>query len=65
MYLVLARFHIPNDDDGCDISDYQDIMDAFGTLADWEEMLAEGDSPENIRLLPMRPFEARVCRLLQ
>jgi len=40
-------------------------MDAFGTLADWEEMLAEGDSSENIRLLPMRPFEARVYRLLQ
>jgi len=31
----------PNDDNGYDISDYQDIMDEFGTLADWEEMLAE------------------------
>ncbi|MEN4098829.1 MAG: alpha-glucosidase, partial [Anaerolineaceae bacterium] len=30
----------PNDDNGYDISDYQDIMDEFGTLADWEEMLA-------------------------
>ncbi len=30
----------PNDDNGYDISDYRDIMDAFGTLADWEEMLA-------------------------
>jgi oligo-1,6-glucosidase len=31
----------PNDDNGYDISDYQDIMAEFGTLADWEELLAE------------------------
>ena len=31
----------PNDDNGYDISDYQDIMTEFGTLADWEELLAE------------------------
>ena len=31
----------PNDDNGYDVSDYQDIMDEFGTLADWEELLAE------------------------
>ena len=31
----------PNDDNGYDISDYQDIMEEFGTLDDWEEMLAE------------------------
>ena len=31
----------PNDDNGYDISDYQDIMDEFGTLADWEELLSE------------------------
>ena len=31
----------PNDDNGYDISDYQDIMDEFGTLADWEELLRE------------------------
>ncbi|WP_096155545.1 glycoside hydrolase family 13 protein [Bacillus sp. FJAT-45066] len=31
----------PNDDNGYDISDYKDIMDDFGTMADWEEMLAE------------------------
>ncbi len=30
----------PNDDMGYDISDYQDIMDEFGTLADWEELVA-------------------------
>ena len=29
----------PNDDNGYDISDYQDIMDEFGTLADWRELL--------------------------
>jgi oligo-1,6-glucosidase len=31
----------PNDDNGYDISDYLDIMDEFGTMADWEELLAE------------------------
>ncbi|MBD8067657.1 glycoside hydrolase family 13 protein [Bacillus sp. PS06] len=31
----------PNDDNGYDISDYQDIMDEFGTMQDWEELLAE------------------------
>jgi oligo-1,6-glucosidase len=31
----------PNDDNGYDISDYQGIMDEFGTMADWEALLAE------------------------
>ncbi len=31
----------PNDDNGYDISDYQDIMPEFGSLADWQEMLEE------------------------
>ena len=31
----------PNDDNGYDISDYRDILDEFGTLADWEELLAQ------------------------
>ncbi|WP_096188291.1 glycoside hydrolase family 13 protein [Evansella halocellulosilytica] len=31
----------PNDDNGYDISDYQDIMDEFGTMKDWEELLEE------------------------
>ena len=30
----------PNDDMGYDISDYRDIMDEFGTLANWEELCA-------------------------
>lgn len=30
----------PNDDNGYDISDYQDIMDEFGTMADFDELLA-------------------------
>ncbi|PMC34036.1 glucohydrolase [Bacillus sp. UMB0899] len=29
----------PNDDNGYDISDYQNIMDEFGTMQDWEELL--------------------------
>lgn len=31
----------PNDDNGYDISDYQDIMREFGTMKDWEELLGE------------------------
>ena len=33
-------YQSPNDDNGYDISDYRDIMDDFGSLADWEELLA-------------------------
>ncbi len=40
----------PNDDNGYDISDYRDIMDEFGTLADWEELLA-GMHQRGIRLV--------------
>lgn len=31
----------PNDDNGYDISDYYGIMDEFGTMADFDELLAE------------------------
>lgn len=31
----------PNDDNGYDISDYRDIMDEFGTMQDWEQLLDE------------------------
>lgn len=31
----------PNDDNGYDISDYQDIMDEFGTMDDFDELLEE------------------------
>jgi oligo-1,6-glucosidase len=40
----------PNDDNGYDISDYRAIMDEFGTMADWEELLAEMHG-RGIRLL--------------
>ena len=33
-------YQSPNDDNGYDISDYQDIMAEFGTMTDWEELLA-------------------------
>ncbi|AJY73439.1 glycoside hydrolase family 13 protein [Paenibacillus beijingensis] len=32
-------YESPNDDNGYDISNYQTIMDDFGTLADWEALL--------------------------
>ena len=34
-------FKSPNVDNGYDISDYRDIMDDFGTMADMEQLLAE------------------------
>ncbi|MCM3584613.1 alpha-glucosidase [Mesobacillus maritimus] len=34
-------YQSPNDDNGYDISDYQAIMDEFGTMEDWEELLAQ------------------------
>ncbi|GIO38248.1 alpha-glucosidase [Paenibacillus antibioticophila] len=34
-------YQSPNDDNGYDISDYQSIMDDFGTMKDWEELLEE------------------------
>ncbi|MBP5291032.1 MAG: alpha-glucosidase, partial [Lachnospiraceae bacterium] len=34
-------YQSPNDDNGYDISDYRDIMTEFGTMADFDEMLAE------------------------
>lgn len=40
----------PNDDNGYDISDYRDIMDEFGTLDDFKEML-EGMHSRGIRLI--------------
>lgn len=33
-------FASPNDDNGYDVSDYRAIMDDFGTMADFDEMLA-------------------------
>lgn len=34
-------FKSPNDDNGYDVSDYCDIMDEFGTMDDFDELLAE------------------------
>ncbi len=34
-------YQSPNDDNGYDISDYYNIMDEFGTMADMEELLEE------------------------
>ncbi|RCX18539.1 oligo-1,6-glucosidase [Fontibacillus phaseoli] len=33
-------YESPNDDNGYDISNYRGIMHEFGTMADWEELLA-------------------------
>ncbi len=36
----------PNDDNGYDISDYQDIMTEFGTMEEFDELLAEAHKRE-------------------
>ncbi|MDF2871630.1 MAG: alpha amylase catalytic region [Anaerocolumna sp.] len=43
-------FKSPNDDNGYDISDYEDIMEDFGTLSDMESLLEEGNK-RNIKIL--------------
>lgn len=40
----------PNDDNGYDISDYRDIMEEFGTLDDWKEMI-DGMHIRGIKLI--------------
>jgi alpha-glucosidase len=40
----------PNDDNGYDISDYQDIMEEFGTMADFNELL-EGVHKRGMKLI--------------
>lgn len=40
----------PNTDNGYDISDYEDIMDEFGTMADMDELIHEAKK-RNIRII--------------
>ncbi|MCA0149721.1 alpha-glucosidase [Rossellomorea vietnamensis] len=43
-------YESPNDDNGYDISDYKAIMDEFGTMEDWEELL-EGLHTRGMKLM--------------
>ncbi|MBM7094821.1 alpha-glucosidase [Bacillus sp. H-16] len=38
---ICPIYKSPNEDNGYDISDYKDIMDEFGTMEDFDELLAE------------------------
>lgn len=38
---ICPMYKSPNDDNGYDISDYQDIMKEFGTMRDFDELLLE------------------------
>ncbi|MFI8685464.1 alpha-glucosidase [Rossellomorea sp. NPDC077527] len=38
---ICPMYKSPNDDNGYDISDYQDIMEDFGTMADFDQLLQE------------------------
>jgi alpha-glucosidase len=38
---ICPMYKSPNDDNGYDISDYQDIMEDFGTMADFDQLLKE------------------------
>ncbi|MCZ0701737.1 oligo-1,6-glucosidase [Natronobacillus azotifigens] len=39
-------YQSPNDDNGYDISDYQAIMDEFGTMEDFDQLIAEANTRE-------------------
>ncbi|RRJ62350.1 alpha-glucosidase [Paenibacillus oralis] len=43
-------YRSPNDDNGYDISDYRAIMDEFGTMRDFDEMLIEAHA-RNIKIM--------------
>ncbi|WP_410512841.1 alpha-glucosidase [Paenibacillus sp. BR2-3] len=47
---ICPVYESPDDDNGYDISDYMSIMDIFGTMADWEELLA-GLHQRGLRLI--------------
>ncbi|WP_294352134.1 alpha-glucosidase [uncultured Clostridium sp.] len=38
---ICPMFKSPNDDNGYDISDYEDVMEDFGTMEDFDELLKE------------------------
>ncbi|KYG29310.1 alpha-glucosidase [Alkalihalobacillus trypoxylicola] len=38
---ICPMYRSPNDDNGYDISDYQEIMEDFGTMADFDQLLNE------------------------
>jgi alpha-glucosidase len=38
---ICPMYKSPNDDNGYDISDYKDIMDDFGTMADFDQLLEQ------------------------
>ena len=38
---ICPMYKSPNDDNGYDISDYQDIMNDFGTMEDFDKLLNE------------------------
>lgn len=38
---ICPIYQSPNDDNGYDISDYQDILDEFGTMDDFDQLLSE------------------------
>ena len=38
---ICPIYHSPNDDNGYDISDYQEFMAEFGTMADFDQLLDE------------------------
>ena len=43
-------YQSPNDDNGYDISDYRGIMDEFGTMSDFDEMLEEAHK-RNLKIM--------------
>ena len=50
----------PNDDNGYDISDYRDIMDEFGTMADFKEILRIPQTTDVRLMCGLRPGPSSV-----
>ncbi|WP_442597068.1 glycoside hydrolase family 13 protein [Neobacillus sp. D3-1R] len=52
---ICPMYKSPNDDNGYDISDYQDIMEDFGTMADFDQLLSEVHAREMKLIIDLVP----------
>ncbi|WP_335872462.1 glycoside hydrolase family 13 protein [Bacillus sp. 2205SS5-2] len=52
---ICPMYKSPNDDNGYDISDYKDIMDDFGTMEDFDKLLAEVHKREMKLIIDLVP----------
>ena len=60
---ICPVYKSPNDDNGYDISDYQDIMSDFGTMEDFNELLSEIHK-RNMKIITMSSTVMMLSKLL-